>query len=194
MAETGLCADTALSDHRVSPQVNRDGVMHDADFATFGLTADLVEEALHRAMSVAENGGFLVKGVESVAMHGDFTGVRFDGERGRASVTPKRIWRLRFAILELLHLDKFDGVRLTKWTGHFTYVALLRRDTFCIFSAAYVFIYASGGVPTRLWPSVRRELEWAGAVLPLIFADFLTLGHRSSTRRTPPRARRTASA
>lgn len=142
--------------------------------ATFGLIADLVEEALLRGVGVAESGGFPVKGVENVSRHGDFIGVRFDGERGRAPVAPRRIWRLRFAILELLKLEKFDGARLMRLIGHYTYVALLRRETLCIFSAAYAFVRASGGSSMRIWPSVRRELEWAGAILPLIFSDFLT--------------------
>lgn len=143
MAEAQLRSDTALSDHRVSPEVPRQ--LRDIRVDS--------EEALHRAVGVAESGGFPVKGVENVAMHGDFTGVRFDGECGRASVTTKRIWRLRFAILELLKLEEFDGVRLMKLIGHYTCVALLRRETLCIISAAYAFVRASGGSSMRISPA-----------------------------------------
>lgn len=179
--------DTALSDHRVSPEVSHGSVLHAEyvdNFATFRLTADLVEEALQRAVGVAESGGFPVKGVENVAMHGDCTGVRFDGDRGRVPVKPTGIWRLRFAILELLRLDKIDGVRLMKLIGHFAYVTLLGRQTLCIFSAAYALVRAAGGSSVRIWPSMLRELDSAGAILPMIFSDSWP-PRPSSMRRTP---------
>lgn len=174
MAEAKLGHDTALSDHRVSPEVSHASMLHAEyvdDFATFGLTADLVEEALQRAVGVTESAGCPVKGVKKAATHGDFTGVRFDGARGRASVTPQRIWRLRFAILELLKLGRSDGVRLMKLIGHFTYVALLRRGTLCIFSAVYAFVRAAGGSSARMWPC---GASWSGP-------------SRSCRRFSPPR-------
>lgn len=66
------------------------------NFATFGVSPDVVEGALTRVVASTEDGGFLAKGVEHENDRGHFTGVRF------TVVAPKRSWRLKYVIEALL--------------------------------------------------------------------------------------------
>ena len=55
--------------------------------------------------------------------------------------------------------------------GKFTHLFLLHRLALAAFSAVYAFARKLGHRPARLWPSVRRELSRALALLPLVRAE-----------------------
>ncbi|CAK0829401.1 unnamed protein product, partial [Prorocentrum cordatum] len=71
------------------------------------------------------------------------------------------------------HVDWGKGaIRIApRLIGHLTFVLLLRREMLILLSASYLFISKCYARRVRLWPSMRRELSWMRALLPLVWAD-----------------------
>ena len=102
---------------------------------------------------------------------GDTLGWHFDSEVPSVSVTPRRLWRLRLGIKELLRQGWGSGQLVERILGHLTFVFLLRRELLSCLQACYVFVRKSYKVRCRLWPEVVRELSWACSLLPLVTRD-----------------------
>eukprot|EP00972_Heterocapsa_arctica_P103851 15304419-Heterocapsa_arctica.AAC.1 len=56
--------------------------------------------------------------------------------------------------------------------GHYVVEALYARPALSAFRAACTFITDSHWTPQNVWDSVRRELQVAASLLPLIRGDF----------------------
>ena len=95
-------------------------------------------------------------------------GWHFDATSPCVTVTPRRLWKLRLGVLELLKRGWADGKTVEKIVGHLTFVALLRRELLSCFQACYIFIRKRYTVHSRIWPEVGRELRWAVSLLPLV--------------------------
>ncbi len=54
--------------------------------------------------------------------------------------------------------------------GHLVAFFMLRREMLSILCHCYVFALEAGERRLPAWPSVRHELEWARALLPLVVA------------------------
>ena len=82
-------------------------------------------------------------------------------------IVPKggRRWVLYFAITHALTRNRLTSRELNVIVGHFTFLALLRREMLSVMSAVYSFIAKGYAHPSRLWPAVRRELTWMRALL-----------------------------
>lgn len=102
---------------------------------------------------------------------GDTLGWHFDEERPQVMMTPRRLWKLKMGIEELLDQGWASGKLIEKVVGHLTFAALLRRELLSCFEAVYVFIKKHYATKVRLWPQVRRELFWAKSLLPLVSRD-----------------------
>ena len=90
---------------------------------------------------------------------------------GRVTVSPKRRWRLHLAIGELLARSRCRGGVVEVLLGHFTFQALLRRETLSVFRAAYTFARRYRERSMRLWPAVCREMRWARSLLMCMEVD-----------------------
>ena len=55
--------------------------------------------------------------------------------------------------------------------GHLTFVGLLRREFLAVFGAVYALISQHREREVPIWPAVRRELQWASSLLPLLHRD-----------------------
>ncbi|CAK0817574.1 unnamed protein product, partial [Prorocentrum cordatum] len=98
-------------------------------------------------------------------------GFHVDGVKGAIHIAPKRFWRLVMSLDYILKHPILTGAELERLIGHLTYVLLLRREVLSLLSASYVFVSKCYARRVRLWPSVRRELTWMRALLPLVWAD-----------------------
>ena len=98
----------------------------------------------------------------------DTLGWHFSESSPSVAVTPRRLWKLRFGVQELLKKGWSDGKTVEKIIGHLTFAALLRRELLSCFQACYVFVRKMYTKHCRLWPEVRRELRWAVSLLPLV--------------------------
>lgn len=102
---------------------------------------------------------------------GDTLGWHFDEGRPQVMITPRRLWKLKLGIDELLSQGWASGKLIEKIVGHLTFAALLRRELLSCFEAVYVFVRKHYHTKVRLWPQVRRELFWAKSLLPLVCRD-----------------------
>ena len=98
-------------------------------------------------------------------------GWKFSSDHPFVQVTPKRMWKLRLATLELLKVGRCDGKLLERMIGHYTFAGLLNRGFLSIFQASYVFIRKHYTDWVELWPEVRRELFWACSLICLVRRD-----------------------
>lgn len=95
----------------------------------------------------------------------------FTAGHPRVSITPKRMWKLRLATLELLKVKRCNGKLVERLVGHYTFAGLLQRGFLSVFQATYVFIRKHYEMDVELWPEVCRELRWAAALLCLVKRD-----------------------
>ena len=135
MVEESALAGGALPgdfvvDRRVPPEVRGGkpwvGVYVDGA-AAVGTDLEAVDGRV-LGISLALNGNNLLCH-EVVAAGGvqEFAGLSFDKDSGRISVKPKRLWRLRLALLRILEVGRISGVALQAILGHVTWCALVRR-------------------------------------------------------------------
>ena len=104
--------------------------------------------------------------VES-SVGGETLGWSFDSDRPHVTMTPRRLWKLKLAVDELLRQGWGSGQLVERIVGHCTFASLLRRELLSCFQAVYVFIRKRYHVHGRLWPEVVRELRWISSLLPL---------------------------
>ena len=147
------------------------GSVYVDNFVTFGLESEPVRALTDAISAAAELLGLPCHPSSDPGEPQDFTGLTFDGPRGRVELSRKRLWRLRFGIGELLRRGKCSGEQLGRLVGHAIFACLIQRESFALLSSCYALIYTCGGYPHILWPSVRRELGWLSALLPLFFMD-----------------------
>jgi hypothetical protein len=102
---------------------------------------------------------------------GETLGWYFDSKKASVAMTPRRLWKLKMAIDELLRQGWGSGQLVERIVGHCTFAALLRREILSCFQAVYVFTRKRYHVHSRLWPEVARELRWVSSLLPLVQRD-----------------------
>ena len=98
---------------------------------------------------------------------GETLGWSFDSDRPHVTMTPRRLWKLKLAVDELLRQGWGSGQLVERIVGHCTLASLLRRELLSCFQAVYVFVRKRYHVHGRLWPEVVRELRWISSLLPL---------------------------
>lgn len=105
-----------------------------------------------------------VKSLESV-------GCALDFERKTLHNKPKRIWKFHLATRAILRRDKVKGKLLQIWAGHFTSLCALTPWGLSCLQDLYRFIEVAKVKRMKLWPSVRREIKVASAVVWMTWRD-----------------------
>ena len=131
-----------------------------------GTSADVVNAALRKAAQTLNDLDLTVHEPEWAATSHKALGLHFNANA--VSVGPRRLWKLRMAGQEILRRDRVSGLQLRRFLGHATWAALLRREVLSVFSTIYAFCDKANRGPCRLWNSVRQELSWFIALLPLL--------------------------
>ena len=90
------------------------------------------------------------------------------GRRGVISPTRERGWKFRLALLEICRRGRASGRDIERLVGPATFVALLRREILSAFASVYTFARRHYERPTRIWPSVARELTLFADLLPMV--------------------------
>ena len=138
------------------------------NYGVFGSDQHSVNQGLRRISDTLRAWGLTVHEIEEAQPSADFVGLHFDGTGGYVSIKPKRIAKIRSAINELLRLQFCSGRTLQLLLGHCTWAILARREGLALLSSCYAFMHQNGERHCRLWPSVRKELTWISALLPLM--------------------------
>ena len=97
-------------------------------------------------------------------------GVEIHGTLATVGVSAKDIHTLCRRTALLLR-GSCTGKDMERLLGHWTWVCLCRRSAFAIFCSIYRFCEAARFSNFTIWPSVRRELQTAIALAPLMFSS-----------------------
>ena len=141
------------------------------NFGVLGPSKSQVELVVEQVAEVFRGHGLAVHEMDPGSLQADFLGLRWDGERGRFTLSQKRLWRIRMGIDFLLAKGRCSGKELERVIGHVTFACLTRRECLSMLSSVYAYSRQLGLARGSLWPSVRRELFWVRSLLPLIFSD-----------------------
>lgn len=121
-----------------------------------------------------------VKSLESV-------GCILDLDKKLVYNKPKRVWKFHLATLAILRRDKVKGKLLQIWAGHFTSLCALTPWGLACLQDVYRFVENAKTKRVKLWPSVRRELKVASAVVWMTwrelgapFSELVEVGDSSS--------------
>lgn len=132
------------------------------NFGVLGADRQVVDEGLQKIIATLRGWGLLVHEIEPASQRADFVG------RGTVSIKKTRINRIKFAIDELLERQVCSGRTMQLLVGHLTWALLCRRCGLSLINACYAFIGDGSNQNRRLWKSVRQELQWVSAILPLL--------------------------
>ena len=173
-----------LLDRRPAPEVGGGrpaAILYIDNFAAVGTSAQQVNEDVFLMEKQLRSRGLATHDVSPAATDHELLGFRLDGRLGRAAPTAARLWRLRLATEHVLRHPFLTGRELERLIGHWSFLLLIRRELLGVFAAVYTFIAKSYGRRQRLWPSVKRELRWASALLPLAYANWRLAWHPKLT-------------
>ena len=140
------------------------------NFVAFSQQDGLAENAARKVGQLMAERGLPVHDVEA-GNGGETLGWKFSEDKPEVVVTPRRLWKLRLATLELLKGGTASGHLLECILGHYTFVGLLCREFLSCFQACYAFCKRTYDTEIPMWPQVRRELMWACSLLPLVRRD-----------------------
>ena len=167
----GLGGHNRLADKTPAPRDQ--ALLHTEYVDNFVALSQAQGEAFSQAVAVEgalNKRGLPTHTVES-GTGGETLGWAFSAEKPEVMVTPRRLWRLRLAVLEVLRDGYLSGRTLECIIGHYTFAGLLRREFLSVFQASYVFVRKHYQEKVAIWPEVRRELTWACTLLPLVRKD-----------------------
>ena len=141
------------------------------NFAVLGSCRKSVQSKRDRICTVLRDQmGLPVHELSDAEPAGTFIGLEFS--EGRIfRIKKNRLHRLRSAISCVLRRGRASGDVIRIITGHITFACLIRRESLAFLHAVYAFAQKNIGRVSRLWPSVRRELECISSILPLLHVD-----------------------
>ncbi|CAK0853814.1 unnamed protein product [Prorocentrum cordatum] len=120
---------------------------------------------------MAEKAGFHVHEIERVSTSLDIIGVHLDGERKVVTLSAARAWRIYAGLHAFVRRGRCTGREMRAILGHLCFAFLLRRPCLSCIAAAFAFAESAGNDCENIWPSVKRGLLIAAAILPLVYAD-----------------------
>ncbi|NCF89963.1 MAG: hypothetical protein GWQ05_03245, partial [Verrucomicrobiaceae bacterium] len=134
-----------------------------------GHDAEEVGRMGKRATELLENAGYATHDFSEACPTMSTLGVEQDGLRQTVHLSSTRYWRLWWSIEVLLKNRKpITSTQMERLLGHFTFIALLRRELLSTLRACYDFVSSKFLEPRVVWFSVERELKMVQGLL--IFA------------------------
>ena len=136
----------------------------------FGVVAGSADAARARRDAISKElrrCGLPAHGETEPAQQRVFTGFAFDGRRGEIAVTAGRRARFKLALDGLLRRTRVSPRAMGVVIGHCTWAMMSRRETLAMLGSVYRFAHGRSDTPVVMWASVRKELEWLRATIPL---------------------------
>ncbi|CAK0897757.1 unnamed protein product, partial [Prorocentrum cordatum] len=146
------------------------------NFLTLGQDPGAVASRLYNVVKLLRGLGLVVHELEGASRDREFLGMSLRDGR-YLSVKSRNVWRLRYALDDLLARPRVSGHLLRVVAGHITWTSLVRRECLSLLHATYAFIQAAGSSPRPLWSAVRQELESVRNLLPLLCVDLQAEWH-----------------
>ena len=167
----GLDEHNRLKDNKIPPAMRP--FIHTEyvdNFLCLSQDGSLAREMAERVDSALQERGLPTHEVET-SIGGCALGWEFSDSQPRVHLSRARLWKYRLALQELLKSGRCSSRTLEKVVGHLTFAGLVRREFLSVFQASYVYMRKGYGERAVIWDSVRRELRWACALLPLLQKD-----------------------
>ncbi|CAK0817364.1 unnamed protein product [Prorocentrum cordatum] len=136
----GIRANRIIQDRRVVPDVSETAgvAVHVDGAAAIGCDPVSVSTTIEQVHQHLEASHLKCKGAQSDPRDQKFTGLSFDFETGRISVSKGRIWRLLLALLEVAGRGYCSGDGVLSLLGHNAWAAILRWPPECRVAAALI--------------------------------------------------------
>ena len=139
------------------------------NFVVLGTSQSKVESLAAAGVRKLRESGLVVHEVEHSS--GSIKVLGWEFEDTVMKPKPARVWRIVIAMQRLLQTGIASGRQLEKVIGHATFIGLGRREVLSVFGDTYTFIHRKYHVASRIWRSVRRELEIFCGLCPLLWRD-----------------------
>ena len=118
-----------------------------------------------------EGKGLILKDIVDHGRLFDMVGVVWDAAACRWWPKAKRLWTLRWALLEAAGRPRLSGVVAQILAGHMVNFSLLNRTALAVPQEIFEFIQVAGSSWIPVTPALRSELRVFAAILPLVFHD-----------------------
>ena len=139
-----------------------------------GTCKEDVERVVTSVMAELRNMRLDLQDITGAALDAESLGVYVDGRRGLVRPLWRRLSKVVAACDFMSRRPNVTSKQLERLAGCITYISLLHRPLLSLLNAVYGFIHRGFVMPTRVWPSVARELWNCRCLLPLARAQ-LTL-------------------
>lgn len=139
------------------------------NFVVLGTSQGKVESLAAAGVQKLRESGLVVHEVEHSS--GSIKVLGWEFEDTVMKPKPARVWRIVIAMQRLLQTGVASGRQLEKVIGHAAFIGLGRREVLSVFGDTYSFIHRKYHVASRIWRSVRRELEIFCGLCPLLWRD-----------------------
>ena len=162
-----------LADKREAGQLPEEqllGALYIDNFAAFSLDPATATEAASCMQRALGDHGVVSHLDGPAATDGELIGFRLvDGRRWQ--LTDKKFWKLSLALRWLLLPGRLVTPKeLERVAGHVVAAFTIKRELLSVLHALYVFLQRAPQRRQVLWPSVKAELRWVLALLPLAAA------------------------
>ncbi|CAK9008777.1 Uncharacterized protein SCF082_LOCUS10011, partial [Durusdinium trenchii] len=168
--EAGLTNSERLRDGSSVPSGDFWHIQYVDNLHVFGTNKAIVEERFWRAVEALRGRGLTVHEIEVNEGECQVLGWAVD-RAGLFGPTPKRLWRARLAVREILRRNAASGQQLERLLGHITFISLCRREALSVLGETYTFTRKNYTRVAPLWKSVRKELSTWDGISPLIFVN-----------------------
>lgn len=138
------------------------------NFVALGAQRERVDQFCELAVERLRGAGLPVHEVSGAREEAEVLGW---SRGGRVQASSRRLWRLKLATDAVLARNRASPRQVSRMIGHFTFVGLLKRPMLSVFDQVYHFARENDDEPKELPTFVSRELTWASALLPALWAD-----------------------
>lgn len=129
-------------------------------------------EGLQKVVMALRARGLPVHEINEPAEKQEFIGLEMI--QGRLRVKPRRLWKLRYGIEEVLRRGRVSGPALEVLLGHLVWHMMTVRPALAVFDAVYEHVPKHRAGAGVLSSGARSELRQASALLPLLVADLFS--------------------
>ena len=137
----GVPRETLLVDGKKPADINEGiPIAYVDNFVFLGASSQQVSCAVRLVRRRCSQLGLPTHEVQSSTRKLTVLGWEIDGARRVLRPSPRRAWRLFFALDQALHLGRLSSKELERLVGHFTFVALARRCSLSVMGAVYSYI------------------------------------------------------
>ena len=139
------------------------------NFAVFGKDPVCVNRILKKIIAEFDLMKVPIHEQTDAVTKGEFVGLAFDN--GKICIKKSRLWKLTYALEEVIARKHASGRTLEILLGHLTWAMMVRREALSLFVHIYPFCQNHRDQHCRIPNNVLRELYQAKSILPLLRCD-----------------------